>query len=846
MIKIDAVSLLDDFESEAKTHIDEIESTFLDINRSSGAGLRMGDVFRAAHSLKGTAGLLSQDKIVAVAHELEGIFSRIKDGELIVDEEIVDIVLQSVDRLRELVENLHTPEAVDTVSFLEELKGYSTKSPTGLAVRPQSVPFDLQKMPTALMIQGAIKRGHSIYYLNIGFNRGLGEYYEHPRGLIDEIMSVGMVVEVMIDRAGIEDDGTDWASQITERLRAHDTSILELLVTSILEPELLLVALELEERCVRLISKEEIATKLIAAKEDPPKVELTKEAVALPPLPVSKSELSIRLDVTKVNELMDLANEMILTRNRLQSVLKRDTVKTVAGLALILQDMNRLTGEIQEKTVQTRMQSVNVIFSKFPRMIRDTARTLRKDIGLTIYGEEITLDKYLLEALSDPITQLIKNSADHGIEAADRRVALGKPEQGTITLGAWRQDGMAIIEVTDDGAGIDEEALRRKALERAVVTPKQLETMTRRNVLALIFEPGLSTATQVTNVSGRGVGMDIVKNNIEKLGGMIEVDSEPNRGTSIRLRLPLTMSALRALIVTIDSVPIAIPETSIDRIVRIIVAVPSRRFDIIDDQLVLIQNDWQVPVVSLTDLDRRSKGMTARTSVEQMAALNGRSVNKCLIMKAGVRYFALLIDEAVQTEETLVKPLPLYLRNCHCYSSVTVLGSGQAVMVLDAEGLLQYSGIVGSLKVEVVDETEDERQDMHSVIVFGETGEDLLAVKYSQVARIERIDTTGIISDEKDSRIMIAGKAVRVIEPKDYVPVRSVDMKRQHLCLIVVRNEEEKVGFLTEKVYNQVDTHFSVGERPMSDYIVGVGTYKSKKLVLLDDTKIIRKSKEQR
>lgn len=879
MIKIDAVSLLDDFADEARAHIDEIEAAFLDVDTFVGPGPLMDGIFRAAHSLKGTAGLLSLEAIVAVAHELEGMFARIKAGSLTVNEEIADVVLRGVDRLRDLVAHLRDREAVDTDSLLEELKGYATPPDPAKGSGKLAVPFDLKQAETADRLQNAVRRGHFIYYLKIAFNRGLGKYYEHPRGLIDEIMSVGAIVAAVVNRAAIS-GGTDLAAGIIDELSKHDTTTMELLVTSILEPDLLLVALELEERFVRLISKEMLTAGADGSEAGaeaksksmpgpvpaPPGTESGAEAVTnkqtevpVPPpdkqpetaaaLPASKADFSIRLDVLLVNELMDLANELILTRNELKSVLTREQLRKVNGLAMIVQNINRLTSEIQEKTVQTRMQPVSAIFGKFPRMIRDTARLLNKDIELLIEGDDIALDKYLLEALVDPLTQLIKNAADHGIEAADRRQSIGKPSKGTIRLRAWRQDGQAIIEVTDDGAGIDSQALGQKGLDLKLINNEQLQVMTAKEILALVFEPGLSTVKQVTNLSGRGVGMDIVKTNIEKLGGMIEIDSKPDAGTAFRLKMPLTLSAVRSLIIKINGVLYAVPETNVERIVRISAAAPTKRLELNGDKLWLDQNGWRIPVVTIADIvsragERDGRPDEKRFKVGKMDRLMSREVVKCLVLRGVNRYFALLIDDAIQTEETLVKPLPIYLRNCRCYANVTVLGSGDAVTVLDAEGIMNYLEIDGAGREIIVDTGEMKQNDLRTVIVFEGRKTEYFAVDAERVARIVKVGPDYIKEAADGPYMELGGERVAVLKLEKYLPNQlpgptADGAGDSRASLLLLKNGGPPVGLLVGKALERIAGQFTRTVKP-TEYIIGTGQYNKKVIFLLDINKIIK------
>ena len=858
MIAVEADLFLNDFEVEARAHIERIEAFFLDVESLAVDSDMMNSVFRIAHSLKGTAGFFSLRKIVAIAHELESVFSQIKDGKLSISDEITDVVLKSVDCLRALVDDIRDDEAIDTAEIIETLRKYSnsaiSENSSGGDAEEIDIPFDCKDPDTEEALRYAVKHGQKIYYLNIGFNRGLGKYYKHPEGLFDSIQSIGAIAEAIVN--GNEDDiirDRDPAA-LTERimsaLSGHDTATLELLVTSVLELELFAIAIELNRKNVFLIPKEtvfgvksdggdEIAKAVTESKDDagPPK------AVAEQPQKSDQSRgnnFLIHLDITVINSLLDLANEMVLVRNQLISAAsvyeKSDT-----GLMPIVNDIGRLTSEIQESVMLTRMQPVSVVFSKFPRIIRDTAKSLHKDIEIEILGSDVALDKYLLDALADPITQLVKNSADHGIEPADIRAGLGKQPKGKITLNAFMRDGSAIIEVTDDGAGIDTEVVKNKALERGIVTEDMLSVMTDNDVFALILEPGFSTAQKVTSLSGRGVGMDIVKTNIEKLGGSVEIESVIEKGTTIRLRTPLTLSVVRVLIVDIDSIRYAVPEINVDRIVRIERDTQAKRLERVNDSLVLVLDRRVIPVVTMDEIVAKAKGLEAPSSAALLEKCLRRSINKCLVLKAGERVYALLIDDAKDSEQTLVKPLPAFLKNCLCYSNVTVLGNGSAITILDAEGILRLTGVKG-VENEPFDpegESEDKTTEKQ-YIIFKCSGSEYYALETGEISRIEIIDTNDIQRVGNGNYINIAGESVRVIRPENYVPVTNHRYNEEKLYLITIKKCASPMGFLAGKLLDKVEKAFVYEENQLySDFIFGTSTFNEKVLIFLNQAAIV-------
>ena len=907
-IAVDADLFLDDFEVEARAHLERIEASFLDVDSLAGDPDKMNSVFRTAHSLKGTAGFFSLGKIVSIAHELESVFSQIKDGKLAISDEITDVVLQSVDCLRELVDNLRADETIDPNGIVETLKVYSSaNAPQSSAAENTgeiAIPFDCKDPDTVRGLKNAARHGHKFYYINIGFNRGLGKYYVHPEGLFDSIQSIGDIAEVIIN--GNADDiirGWD-PSALTGRiigaLSEHDTSTLELLVTSVLEPELFAIAVEIDQKNVFLLSKEslfsekrgeEAAGQDAAGKpvtggtgagneetgsaetgveetggekagspetggaeagsegigkpeavqdrpgsDSPPKADM---AQAQKPEQAHGSNFLLHLDISVINSLLDFANEMVLTRNQLLSATS-GYEKTIIGLSPILHDISRLTSEIQDKVMLTRMQPISVVFSKFPRIIRDTAKALKKDIEIEILGGDVTLDKYLLDALNDPITQLVKNSADHGVESAERRAELGKPQKGKITLNAFMRDGSAIIEVADDGAGIDTDAVKERALERGIVSEDKLSSMAESDIFALILEPGFSTAKKVTNLSGRGVGMDIVKTNIEKLSGSIEIESVIDKGTTIRLRMPLTLSVVRSLIVEIDAVRYAVPEMNVERIVRLGRDKRSKRLEMVNGALVLILGESVIPVVTMDEISAKAKGAEPPTPEALQEKCMERDAIKCLVLRAGDRVYALLIDDAKDTEQTLVKPLPVFLKNCTCYFAVTVLGNGSATAILDVEGIMRLMGLKGAPSALLHEDREPKDDSAEKqYIIFTCSGAEFFALETAEISRIETISAGQIQQVGSGRFVNIAGESVRVVRPESYIPVASRRYAAEKLHLLTLKNSASPIGLLAGKVLDKVEAAFTYDEdRLRSDFIFGTSSFGEKILIFLDPAAI--------
>ena len=368
------------------------------------------------------------------------------------------------------------------------------------------------------------------------------------------------------------------------------------------------------------------------------------------------SESSIRVDVVLLDKLMNLVGELVLARNQ---ILQFSNGKEDVGLVAPSQRLNLITTELQEGVMKTRMQPIGNIWSKFPRTVRDVATMCGKQVRIEMEGKETELDKTIIEAIKDPLTHIVRNSVDHGIETPPKRVAAGKSAEGRLSLRAYHEGGQVIIEISDDGAGLDPEKLRRKAVEKGLITPEQSARMSERETTNLIFLPGFSTADKVTNVSGRGVGMDVVKTNIDKIGGTVDVQSKPGTGTTVRMKIPLTLAIIPALIVTNGGERYAIPQISLLELVRLEGEEAKKRIELIQGVPVYRLRGRLLPLVHL---DRELRLESSTKDASEADAVN------IVILQADERQFGLVVDHINDTEEIVVKPLSKHLKGIRTFA----------------------------------------------------------------------------------------------------------------------------------------------------------------------------------
>ena len=482
-----------------------------------------------------------------------------------------------------------------------------------------------------------------------------------------------------------------------------------------------------------------------AGAENPQTEPEEHDEVAASPAPAARTAESpaapgggggIRVDVGLLDKLMNLVGELVLARNQIIQFSAANEDATLAGST---QRLNLITTELQEGVMKTRMQPIGNVWSKFPRIVRDVAQVCGKRVRVEMEGKETELDKTIIEAIKDPLTHIIRNSVDHGIETPEARKSAGKAEEGRLYLRAFHEGGQVNIEIVDDGAGINIERVKRKAVERGLITADQAARMTEREATNLIFLPGFSTAEKVTNVSGRGVGMDVVKTNIERIGGTVDVQSRPGQGTSLRIKIPLTLAIIPALIITSGGERFAIPQVSLLELVRLEGEQGRTRIESVHGAPVYRLRGNLLPLVHLN----RELGTAADA---QSAGANG-TVN-IVVLQADERQFGLVVDEINDTEEIVVKPLGKLFKGLTTFAGATIMGDGKVALILDVMGLAQKSRVVSESKDravhDAVSQSRDNSNAKQTLLLFRISDTRRMAIPLSLVARLEEFPRTAI------------------------------------------------------------------------------------------------------
>lgn len=698
---MDNNELLSEFVLEAKWHIAEIEAGLLRLENSDGDEDTVNAVFRAAHSIKGTAGFFGLGKIVALAHAVENLFGEFREHRLRPDAAMIDALLTAADVLKELVSDPAASEDYDTAGHVAAIRSFIPAAPAAEPAASMSA-WDLWNKLTA--------------------------------------------EETAAPPAPAEQPAATIAPPAEER------------------PE---TAREGKFRGVVM-------------------------------------EDNVRVNVSLLNSLLTLAGEMVLRRNQLLRI-SQELAAQSPLLETVAKGIDELTTSLQKTVMKTRMQPIASVFNKFPRIVRDLSRKVGKEVDLSIRGMEVELDRSLVEALIDPMTHLVRNALDHGIEPAAVRAEQGKPPAGSLALRAYHESGRVIVEVGDDGAGIDPEKVKAAALQRGLAGEKELAAMREADIINLIMAPGFSTADYITDISGRGVGMDVVKTNIEKLGGKIEIVSTPGEGTTFRLILPLTLAIISAFIVTAGGQTFVLPQANVRELLLIQpTGNDGKRVEMVRSCPVLRLRGRLLPLVRLGSL--LAGGQSDSGEADWFGA--DRTL-RILVIKAGNSAYGLVVDSVYDTEEILVKPLPSVLSGSVIYSGVTVLGDGSIALILDTESLRQRAGLATTeddLPAAQAPAAKLGGDDEQYLLLFSCSGGELLGLDLAMVARVEEIDSARLQKIGAKHYFSFQGQTVRVIRPEHHLPLARRNNKPSRVYIILPKMQKYPVGILAEEIHDAVYT----------------------------------------
>lgn len=825
-------SLLKEFMAESSEHLTRTESD-LSVLARDGAKADpevVRRIFRALHTIKGSSGFFGYARIGALAHAMESLLDRLRDERVQPTKDVVDALFEGLDRLATLFAEIERSNEADTKDVETRIRAL--------------VPRNRQRKETARKgaqeqdASGRIPCGHHLYRLLFD-----GTDSVDRSAVLRTLEGIGRVHE--------EDDAS------TVDAVAEDAQRWPVLFSSVLEKGLVEVATGLPsdrvaELCAPVsavhapppavlasLPADGIATGEASSSTDaiaecnsngpePRPEEEPETTSASSPARSGESEsrdieyLKVRIDI--LDKLMALAGELVLVRNQHLMLSATECAETRG----VTQRLDIVTSDLQETIMRTRMQPIGGIFGRFGRVVRDLGRKLGKEIAIETHGNDVELDKSILESLVDPLTHIVRNSCDHGIETEEVRLAAGKDRVGKLVLRACHEGGQIVVEVKDDGRGIDRAAVRRKVLERRIKDEKELASLADAELLSMIFLPGFSTSEQITSVSGRGVGMDVVKSNVEALGGTVEIQSVQGQGTCMSLRLPLTLAIIPSMIVETCGQRFAIPQINLEELVTLydedvldrIECAGSREVYRLRDRLLTLFHlrdvlDRGTPFDEIARRDATERHRRERR--ERGRAETGGIVGASLsfaVVKVGASRFGLVIDRIVGTEEIVVKPMHRVLKDLSIYSGATVLGDGHVALILDVPAIARHGGFQmdepGGNVCEVATTVDAAADDLRRLLLFRNQPGEHLALPLEKVSRIEHVDVSAIERIGEREYLTIHGVSTRALRLDHYLDLAPAP-ERPTMYAIIPKAASQAFCILVPELVDSGEYRFRQG-----------------------------------
>jgi len=820
---------------ESEEHLADIEKDLLTIEEM-GADLDenlVNKVFRAAHSIKGGAGFMGLTGIKELSHKLENVLGLIREKEMVPTSEVVSVLLTGFDRLTELMENINASNDMDItsqVTALENLTNASLSQEDQASVE-RTIDISLPNGQVIFQIcefdmKQARKGGKFVYLVEYDLIHDIHYKNKTPLDIITKIQQSGILIESKVDIASVGTLDEDAINRIP----------FYALHASIIEPDLIGDVLELDEKYIHMLPDDDKAAETESTPELPPVEKATPEPEkngttqestsqpkqkAAPPKkpdtlkpepaeaetksePSFTKETSLRVNISLLDSLMNLAGELVLSRNQLiQSIASNNE----HGLDMAKQRIDIVTSELQDAIMLTRMQPIGKVFNKFPRVVRELAKNLDKEVKLDIEGKEVELDKSIIEGLNDPLTHMIRNSVDHGVETPAERKESGKKETGRVLMRAYHEAGQINIEIIDDGKGIDGDVLAYKAIEKGLLTEEQVEAMSEKDRVNLIFLPGFSTAKTISDVSGRGVGMDVVKSNLDALGGVVDVQSVVGEGTTFRIKLPLTLAIVPSLLVSIGDERFAIPQVNLDELLRIPANQVKERIEVVGDAKVVRLREDLLPVLSLSEILGIEK-----QSPDKLSAVN------IAVVSAGSLRYGLIVDKLHDSVEIVVKPLGRHLKNCNEYAGATILGDGRVALILDVGNLASRAELT-NIEGAMTNSSEDELQqqvvhvgDVELFLLFRSSSSEQFAVPLNLVSRIERIKAHQMEKLGDRFVIQYMGGSIPLFAMHEVAAVKPIEEQQTYIVIVFIISGKE-FGLLVTGPLDTAEVAVNVDDR---------------------------------
>ena len=798
---MDDPAILAEFIAEAREHLSALMDGLLALENlpKDQIPASINPLFRAMHSIKGSAGFLGLHQLEHLAHATETLLDAMRKGIVPPSAPVTDLLLRVADRLQGRVDGLPESEKSDSPKdgeLMDRLKEFASgKAPAApapqSAAAPPSPPSSLPEIDPALLQEFMAEAREHLASLAEGLLALESDGKSPVTGAIDPLFRATHSVKGSAGFLGFR--GLERLAHATETLLdglrkgtvTPDQAVTDLLLRVTDRLRAAVEALPADTAAAHDDLIQKIQNVIITGRPDAPAraapgagtATLKSQPTVEPPPPPadaqgSERSATIRVPVEVIDRLMNLASELVLARNQALETLV--TPADARGRQL-LQRINSVTTDLQQAVMLTRMQPVGTVFNRFPRMVRDLARSLGKRIHLAVTGSEVELDKSVLEKLADPLNHLVRNACDHGLEPPANRLASGKTEVANLELSARQEGGQILVRVADDGRGIDPGRVKAKALEKGLVGPQDLDGLTDSQAQALILTPGFSTAEKVTDISGRGVGLDVVKTNLESIGGTLQIDSIPGQGTTFSLRLPLTLAIIPALVVRVSGERVCIPQRELLELV----SAANLRARPMGGRFVVELRGQPLETIHL--------GKVLKLESAESPAFNRAGF--LAVVRAGQRIVALAVDELNGSQEIVVKPLHPLLRGLGLHGGATVLADGLPAPILDIEGVVRAAGpaLLATNHANATAAPSRTEIPSQSAVVFEFGPAERFAVPLALLKRVDRVLPGQVerIGDRQIARLEAANLAM--IFPDEVMPVGAPEILPGELFLLTPR-----------------------------------------------------------
>jgi two-component system chemotaxis sensor kinase CheA len=840
-------NLIAEFVVESLEHLEAAEPLLLEMEkRGAGDSAELNEIFRAIHSIKGAAGFLGLENVSALSHALESLLMRLRDGVLPFRAAMAEPLLKGVDALRRMLNALPDSQGDPADGLIIKLESLLTPSRGKQAGEVKATPD-----PFELACAEQRRKGHHLVRVPLPAKKPAreklleqlaryGERVVEPGEKKTALLGTPLEPDLLAEALGIPAESLESLASrgegAVDEFPLPDTSRPLGLYFGQIAVDLGFLSDEQRREVLRgqrgsLLRRSFSATAIAMGLLTPDQAEAIAATQAerladaqLPAHPFEEEEQSesgaagegdgetsaakseddgglsserradtIRVSLALLDKLMNLAGELVLGRNQMRQLLESSTQP---GVKSVLQNLDLVTTEMQENIMNTRMQPIRVLFDRMPRLVRDIAHKLGKRVELEMTGADVELDRSIIESLADPMTHMLRNAVDHGLEDPKGRAVLGKSDTGRIWVRAFHERGRVVIEVQDDGRGIDPERVKEAAVSRGAITREQALSLSTQDAIALIFQPGLSTKSEISEVSGRGVGMDVVRTNIQNLGGQIDLSSAIGEGTKLSVHLPLTLAIIPSLIVSVENERFAIPQVTVVEVVR------------------LKREAEQVERIRATEALRLRGELLPLVRLGQCLGIRGADEPKrpranVVVLRSGAHLYGLVVDELHDSEEIVVKPVSSYLSDCGWYAGATILGDGRVAMILDTAGLAKRAQIrfdeiadEAARRAENVEPSPAARE-RRSLVLFANSADERFAVPLRDLLRLERVEKPQVEWVGSRRFLKHRGRAIPLVRLEDVLPVRGGSDEAEEFFVLIPRVEGLEAGIVATRI---VDT----------------------------------------